>query len=300
MKTTVIAGRDNAVFTSADLLNPAEMKLIGYGTTIEEAWNVFDEDGKGIKDEIEDMPIMPVEAAIAMEPDCIVVAAQDPTNDEQTKYLLYKAGYRGEVISLYDEFRMFAPKTAAIRKIAWRLDWLGVEGAAADLGAWKGDISWQMNALMPERKLYIFDTFTGYDERDIATEQREYYSESRAHEYSMSRPGAVDPEEYIMNRMPYKNQVIIKKGWFPETAFDLEDEKYALVHIDAGLYEPTFKGIQYFYPRMSKGGVIIVTGYEDGQKMSVRAAIEDLEAKYGAFLITPLIDNDGSIMITKP
>lgn len=298
MKTVVLAGLDNLVFSAADLLNPKEYKLIGFGTPLNQAWNVYDENGE-IRDDIEDMPIMPIEAAIAFEPELIVLAADNDEEDELLRYKLYSSNYQGEVVSLREFYKGFSLKTAAIRKLVWRLDALGIEGAAADLGCGRGDISWQMNALMPDRKLYLFDTFTGYDERDIAKEQELGLSDARAGEYSLTPKEIQKLDERILGRMPYKDQVEIKMGWFPETAFDLE-ETYALVHMDTGLYQPTYSGIQYFFPRMAKGGVILVSGYENGKSASVRQAVEDLEREYGAFLITPLCDLDGTIMIIRP
>lgn len=299
MKTVILVGLDNFVFSAADILNPKELKLIGYATTLEQAWNIYDEDKK-VKPNIEEMPIMPIEVAIGCEPDLMILTASNEEENESLKYMIYRTNYRGEVTSLLDVYKGFSIKTAAIRKISWRLNELGVAGSVADLGAYRGDISWQLNALMPERKLYLFDTFRGYDERDIAKEQELQLSDSKVGEYSFTLKEQQDLEETLLGRMPYRDNVIIKKGWFPQTANDLEEETYALVYIDTGLYLPTYAGLQYFFPRMSRGGTIIVSGYEDGKKLSVRKAIRDLEDQYGAFLITPLCDLDGTIMITRP
>ena len=91
-----------------------------------------------------------------------------------------------------------------------------------------------------------------------------------------------------------------KNGWFPETAFDLEDEKFALVYMDACLYQPTFTGLEFFFPRMSQGGVILLNGYENVTYGGIHKAVEDMEAKYGAFLILPVGDLLGSVMIVHP
>ena len=302
MKTVILAGLDNLVFTAADLLNPKELKLIGYASAIREAWNIYDENGKVKEnmDEMTEMPVMPLEAAAGCEPDLILLVSSDAEDDQTLKYMIYRADFRGEVISMFDFFGNFSPKTAVLRKLAWRLKALGVEGAAADLGAYRGDISWQMNALMPERKLYLFDTFTGYDSRDVEKEQELKLSDVKEGEYSLTRKEYEHLEDLILGRMPYRDQVVIRKGWFPQTAFDLEEERYALVHMDTGLYNPTCSGIQYFFPRMSQDGVIILSGYEDGKKSGVRMAVEDLEARYGAFLITPIGDLEGTVVITHP
>lgn len=299
MKTVILAGLDNLVFTAMDLLDPKELKLVGIATTIEQAWNIYDDGGK-VKEEIEEMPIMPLKAAAACEPDGMILVASSEEEDRMLKHMLVRADYRGEVTSLFDLWKGFSLKTAAIRKISWRLEELGVEGAVADLGAYRGDISWQLNALMPERTLYLFDTFTGYDERDVKKEQEGGYSEAKVGEYALTKREYERVEERLLSRMPYPDRVVIRKGWFPETAFELEEETYALVHMDTRLYQPTYGGMQYFWPRMNKGGVIVLSGYEDGKQEGVRQAMRDLEEKYGAFLMTPLADMEGSVMIIHP
>lgn len=299
MKTVILAGLDNLVFAMTDVLNPKNMKLVGIASEIKEAWNIYDEDGT-LLEEIKELPIMPLETAVTYESDCMVLVAGNKEDEEALKYMVYRTGYQGEVLSLFDISEEFALKTSVLRRVSRRLDELGVEGAIADLGAYRGDISWQMNAMMPERKLYLFDTFTGYDERDVAKEQQLQLSEAQAGTYSLSNNELEHLNERILGRMPYADMVEIRPGWFPETAFDLEDEKYAMVHMDTGLYAPTYSGIQYFFPRMSKGGVILVSGYTNGKSQSVCQAVRDLEEKYGAFLITPLCDIDGTIMIMRP
>lgn len=46
-------------------------------------------------------------------------------------------------------------------------------------------------------------------------------------------------------------------GWIPEAFSSLPDVKWSYVHIDVDLYEPTYACLEYFIPRMVKGGVII-------------------------------------------
>lgn len=60
---------------------------------------------------------------------------------------------------------------AVVRRLARRLNGLGICGSVAELGCYKGDMSWQLNILMPDRKLYLFDTLEGFNARDVAKEQ---------------------------------------------------------------------------------------------------------------------------------
>lgn len=293
MKTVLIIGMDNLMYTAADLINPKEMKLIGFADTRSEFWNVLDKNGN-IKEEIEGMPIMPIDLAPGLNPDIVIIAALDENKNNALKYMIFRTGFTGDVLLLKDLSEKLSIKVSALRRLSYRLDFLGVDGAVADLGCHCGNTSWQLNALMSDRKLYLFDTFEGFIERDVVKEQELKCSEAKVGQFSYKNA------EELLERMPNADNVIIKKGWFPETAFDMEEEHFALVHIDVCLYNPTYAGLEYFFPRMSKGGVIILCGYENDEYAGVRRAVEDLEQKYGAFLMLPLGDLTGTVMIVCP
>jgi len=64
---------------------------------------------------------------------------------------------------------------------------------------------------------------------------------------------------------PHPEKIVIRQGYFPETAVGMPEEQYALVSLDADLYQPMYEGLQYFYPRMSPGGYIILHDYNSKQ-----------------------------------
>ena len=51
--------------------------------------------------------------------------------------------------------------------------------------------------------------------------------------------------------------VAFVKGWIPESLAQLPEQRWSFVHIDVDLYEPTRGCLEYFYPRMAPGGVIL-------------------------------------------
>lgn len=295
MKTVVILETEHLGIAVSDLLNPREMKLVGIGNSYPETWNVFANAETGeLKDEIEGLPVMPVDLAVSLQPDVVVIAATDPEKSHALEYMAIRAGFLNDIVFVSDICQQFTVKGAMLRRLTRRLGELGIAGQTAELGCYEGDISWQLNILMPERKLYLFDTFEGFDARDIAKEKELGCSKAELGQFSGAR------EKKLMERMPVPEQVIVKKGWFPETAFDLEDERFALVYMDACLYQPTYTGLEFFFPRMSQGGVIVLCNYEDTQYCGVHKALEDLEKKYGAFLVLPLGDLKGTVMIVHP
>jgi len=58
-----------------------------------------------------------------------------------------------------------------------------------------------------------------------------------------------------------EKNVHIYKGLFPETAGPVTDKKFSLVNLDVDTYESTKKCLEFFYPRMNAGGVIISHDY---------------------------------------
>ncbi len=55
--------------------------------------------------------------------------------------------------------------------------------------------------------------------------------------------------------------VSFHKGWIPAVFADLPETRWSFVHVDVDLYEPTYATLEYFYPRLVEGGVILCDDY---------------------------------------
>lgn len=53
----------------------------------------------------------------------------------------------------------------------------------------------------------------------------------------------------------------IHKGWIPEVLAQLPEASWSFVHVDVDLYEPTYACLDFFYPRLCPGGVIVCDDY---------------------------------------
>jgi O-methyltransferase len=96
--------------------------------------------------------------------------------------------------------------------------------------------------------------------------------------------------------MKYRSNCVVKKGWFPETAEDI-DERFAFVSIDADLFEPIYRGLLFFYPRLEKGGYIFVHDY-NGKMYGARDAVQRFSREFNVPYV-PLNDVCGSAIFTK-
>jgi O-methyltransferase len=135
-----------------------------------------------------------------------------------------------------------------------------VVGDLAEVGVYKGYTSKYLHLIAPEI-LYLFDTFQGFpDEEPTALLDSKFRDTS---------------VEEVLNNIGRAENIVIRKGYFPDTAHGLEDKKFSMVILDLDKYKPTLAGWEFFYPRVSVGGFIFVHDYNNGQTNPCRAATDE-------------------------
>ena len=163
-----------------------------------------------------------------------------------------------------------------------------VPGAAAELGVYRGGFARCINALLPERELYLFDTFAGFDEAEAASCGAGFRDAHR-------NTGA----EKVLSLMPHPERVRIRQGLFPATAEGLA-ARFALVSLDVDLEESTLAGLQWFYPRLSAGGYLLLHDFNSPKLPGVRRALERFRAEWeGPVPAVPVCDINGSVVLPK-
>jgi O-methyltransferase len=166
-----------------------------------------------------------------------------------------------------------------------------VPGSIAELGVYRGELASVLNRLFPERRLYLFDTFEGFSENDLATGEEKGHSQAAVGDFQDTNIGLV------LSRMAHPENVSVHKGYFPETTTGLEDQ-FALVSLDVDLYKPTLAGLNYFYPRLSRGGFIFVHDYNNRRFRGVRSAVDEFTKSAGAAIVQ-LPDLAGTAIVAK-
>lgn len=178
-----------------------------------------------------------------------------------------------------------------LRRYSERVYKEGLDGAVAEAGVFRGEFAKEINRIFPDRTCYLFDTFEGFDEKDFAYEAEESMTEDARHLKMTS-------EKLVYNKMPYKENIVIKKGYFPETTDGIED-KFVFVNLDMDLYRPTFEGLRFFWPRLVKGGVILIHDYFTEIYPNVEKAVDDFEREMNMIFHKIPIGDDISIALIK-
>lgn len=162
-----------------------------------------------------------------------------------------------------------------------------VEGYVAECGVYKGGSAYVIAKALNETKwLHLFDTFQGLPPGDAAKDNR-YVKGGEFSETSVS--------EVAKLMSPFKN-VSIYQGLIPGTLAALEDMRFSFVHIDLDIYHPIMGSLRFFYPRMPKGGVILLDDYGSEECRGAYLAVEEFCSSMGT---RPLVLQTGQAMIIR-
>ncbi len=164
-----------------------------------------------------------------------------------------------------------------------------VPGAFVELGVYKGESAAVIHLMDPGRRFHLFDTFTGFPAGDLEGETGEAASYTPDHfaDTSMNQ---------VLKKINGNHNIIMYPGQFPQSAHKFS-EQVALVNMDADLYKPTRSGLDFFYPLLSPGGVIIVHDYNYRWPGVIQAVDEFVKNVPENLIYLP--DRDGTVMIFR-
>lgn len=163
----------------------------------------------------------------------------------------------------------------------------------AEGGVFQGEFAKEINACFPNAILHLFDTFEGFDQRDIEIETAKSFSKEKARHFNITS------EDLVRGKLPHPERAVFHKGYFPETASGVTEQDFLFVSLDFDLYNPTLEGLRFFYPRMLKHGVILVDDYFLPGYLGIPNAINDFEKEIGEQLVKLPIGDHCGIAIVK-
>lgn len=159
-----------------------------------------------------------------------------------------------------------------------------IDGAVVECGAWRGLSSYLMCLYIkdsaPEfsgHNFLIIDSFEGLSEpNDVDVDPRSV----QPHWPKQPRAGAyAAQQEVVRNTLVDFPNVQLAKGWIPEVFATCARGKYRFVHIDLDLYEPILSSLEFFWPQIEPGGVLIVDDYGSLHWPGAKAAVEEFSIK---------------------
>lgn len=171
-----------------------------------------------------------------------------------------------------------------------QIDDKNIPGAMAELGVYRGETAKVLHHMAPHRELYLFDSFSGLPHQ-VIKEDCDGTVRARTVDFSNTSP------QQVLKHIRGSSKVNVIEGLFPETAGSVADVTFALVHIDADLYQSTIDALEFFYPKLSPGGTLLVHDYNHDWP-GVKKAVDEFEMTISESFVS-LPDQYGSVVLIK-
>lgn len=143
-------------------------------------------------------------------------------------------------------------------------------GNFAEFGVYRGGCSRMVLGtidLQPDRRLYLFDTFTGIPDDKLSAPEREVGMGGRLADTSA---------DYVAQLLAAWDPIpVICKGDVFDTVPGVDTGPLAFVHLDLNAAAPTRHVLEHVYERLVPGGVIVFDDYGWDDYVEQRRTIDD-------------------------
>jgi hypothetical protein len=164
-----------------------------------------------------------------------------------------------------------------------------VLGDFAEVGVYRGNSAAMLAyyGRQERRDVFLFDTFSGFDESDLVG-----IDGNKGQAFT-------DTSLALVKKNVGDEGVFYLKGYFPATVTaEVSARRFAIVHLDCDLYEPIKAGMEFFYPRLSPGGLFIVHDYGNPHYDGAKRAVDEYLASTCESVILAA-DKSGTALIRK-
>lgn len=283
--------------------------LAGFLDNAEEKPSILDKNGR-------DIPVYSPDAITGLEYDLIIISNINPAQIREIQQQLRELNVPESKVQVLFENKDLLTRVmqnsppyydeASDSRVSWLRNYAQyvnekhLPGNIAECGVWMGEFARFINKYFPDKTLYLFDTFTGFDSRDLETERNLGDANFLNGEFNDGQHfSTVVPYEHaVLAKMIYPERCVLKKGYFPDTAEGLEDQ-FCFVNLDMDLYRPMLEGLRFFYGRMCDGGVILLHDYFHPELPGVRQAVADFERERQEVLCKVPIGDFCSIAVIR-
>lgn len=127
----------------------------------------------------------------------------------------------------------------------------------------------------PNKIIHAFDSFEGIpmpSNKDdqmpgikyLTQDEQKELPEPGQQELKSSGATVVALESFLQNiaKLPNNYNIIIHKGWFENTVKDNDINEISILRLDGDLYNSTFVCLKYLFPKVIKGGIVIIDDWQ--------------------------------------
>jgi hypothetical protein len=195
-----------------------------------------------------------------------------PTSDDHKLWRLDK--------QFLDDFNRMSPGNPYSQDRKWVLrEYVKLSndlpGELAECGCYVGTSAFFMAQASTHGSLYLFDSFQGLSNPNSA-------DRGATKDVLPWSAGDLSTDEATLRRNLSRYDFIeVLSGWIPERFNEVAEHRFRVVHIDVDLYEPTRDSLEFFFPRLVDGGVIVMDDYGFETCPGATRAAHELAASHG-------------------
>jgi O-methyltransferase len=179
-----------------------------------------------------------------------------------------------------------------------------IPGAIVECGVWKGGSMMAaartlLDSKDVDRQLFLYDTFEGMppptkDDVDHAGRDAQGLLDTTSHDGCIWAKAPLDFVRNAMASTSYEPSCIhFIQGKVEDTIPASIPGSIALLRLDTDWYESTRHELDYLFPRLVCGGVLIIDDY--GHWQGARKAVDEYFAEHGTKILLNIIDYSGRI-----
>ena len=143
-----------------------------------------------------------------------------------------------------------------------------LDGLIAECGCWKGLSSFILchylrkeNPSFDGEGYHVFDSFRGLSKPTDVDALSETIQTQLIEKFGCVEGAYAASLPEVKTALAAFPRIEYHDGWIPAVFDGLPEARYRFVHIDLDLYEPTRAAIEYFYPRLVDGGLMVCDDY---------------------------------------
>jgi hypothetical protein len=159
------------------------------------------------------------------------------------------------------------------------------EGAILEVGSYKGGGALHLSNCQPQRKVFIFESFEGFetvDEKlDINFNMKQFKDTAQA------------KVESLFNAKG--RTAIVTPGFFPDSAKNIEIPAISFVHLDVDIYKATIESLLYLDDKMMDKSFIVLDDCRRGCE-GVDKAVDEFIKQSNNWIYLPLFPSQGLLV----
>jgi hypothetical protein len=156
-----------------------------------------------------------------------------------------------------------------------------LDGEIAECGVFQGStlipIALYQKEKMINKSIFGLDSFEGFDEMVNIDIELGGSEDSRKKHGGFSQTSL----KYVLKQaegFKVSSRIILLQGFFINSLHQIENKKFSFVHLDCDLYYSYKVCLDFFYPRLVKGGIILFDEYNDPPWPGCNKAVDEFLA----------------------